>query len=102
MAKNKPVIWVGWEQKYFSTRGWTGQIRLNPLEKIARLRTGFWGLLRSRTAGRRTNSAKGFKGVLEVGDNYRAVYTVRFEGVLYVLRLSKEIDERDCHPAATH
>jgi phage-related protein len=33
---------------------------------------------------------KGFSGVLEIrdnfdGDTYRAVYTVRFEGVLYVL-----------------
>ena len=35
---------------------------------------------------------KGFSGVLEIrdnfdGDTYRAVYTVRFEGVLYVLHV---------------
>lgn len=39
---------------------------------------------------RHAKSLKGFSGVLEIrdnfdGDTYRAVYTVRFEGVLYVL-----------------
>ncbi len=38
---------------------------------------------------------KGFSGVLEIrdnldGDTYRAVYTVRFEGVLYVLHAFKK------------
>jgi phage-related protein len=39
---------------------------------------------------RNAKPLKGFKGVLEIrdsfdGDTYRAVYTVRFEGVLYIL-----------------
>jgi phage-related protein len=39
---------------------------------------------------RNAKPLKGFSGVLEIrdnfdGDTYRAVYTVRFEGVLYVL-----------------
>ena len=39
---------------------------------------------------RNTKPLKGFAGVLEIrdnfdGDTYRAVYTTRFEGVLYVL-----------------
>jgi phage-related protein/predicted XRE-type DNA-binding protein len=51
---------------------------------------------------------KGFSGVLEIrdnfdGDTYRAVYSVRFEDVLYVLHaFQKKIDERDCHSATTH
>jgi hypothetical protein len=28
MARNKQVIWVGCEAKYFSKQGWTGQITL--------------------------------------------------------------------------
>jgi hypothetical protein len=48
MATNKPVIWVGGKQKYFSTYGWTAQISLNPFDKIAPSRKGFRGSLRSR------------------------------------------------------
>jgi phage-related protein len=57
---------------------------------------------------RHAKPLKGFSGVLEIRDNfdgdaYRAVYTVRFEGrPARPARLSKEIDERDCHSAATH
>ena len=45
---------------------------------------------RSLETIRTTPSQKGLGGVLEIrdnfdGDTYRAVYTVRFEGVLYVL-----------------
>jgi hypothetical protein len=43
MATNKPVIWVGWKQEYFSTYGWTAQISLNPFDKFAPARTGFLG-----------------------------------------------------------
>jgi phage-related protein len=55
---------------------------------------------------------KGFKGteVLEVvedfdGDTYRAVYTIRLAGVVYVLhafqkKSKKEIKERYCYPQA--
>jgi hypothetical protein len=43
MATNKPVIWVGWKQKYFSAYGWTAQISLNSLEKLAQTHTRFRG-----------------------------------------------------------
>jgi hypothetical protein len=39
MARNEPVIWVKWEVDYFCTPGWTGQISLKPLRKIAPSRT---------------------------------------------------------------
>jgi len=34
MAKDKPVIWGGWKQEYFSSDDWTGQIRLKWQEKF--------------------------------------------------------------------
>ena len=46
LATNRPVIWVGWKQKYFSAYGWTAQIRLIPFDKFAPARTGFRGSLR--------------------------------------------------------
>jgi hypothetical protein len=58
MATNKPVIWVGRKQEYFSAYGWTAQISLNPFDKIARPRTGFRGCLRSRESARLPNPAK--------------------------------------------
>jgi hypothetical protein len=33
------VIWVGGEAEYFCEQGWTGQIRLKLLRKIAQSRT---------------------------------------------------------------
>jgi hypothetical protein len=35
MAEVLKVIWVGWETEYFSTQGWTRQITLKSLPKIA-------------------------------------------------------------------
>ena len=32
------MIWVGWEMECFSAQGWTGQITLKSLRKIAQAR----------------------------------------------------------------
>jgi hypothetical protein len=41
MAKNKQVIWVKRETKYFCKRVWTGQIRLICPNKLDFWRNGF-------------------------------------------------------------
>jgi len=41
MAKNKQVIWVKRETKYFYKVVWTGQIRLNCPNKLDFWRNGF-------------------------------------------------------------
>jgi hypothetical protein len=58
MATNKPVIWVGRKQKYFSAYDWTAQISLNPFEKFAPSRTGFRGILGPRERAHLPNPAK--------------------------------------------
>lgn len=52
---------------------------------------------------RHAKPLKGFSGVLEIrdnfdGDTYRAVYTVRFEGVLYVLHAFQKKSTRGSPP----
>ena len=39
IARNKPVIWVGWEPEYFLRDDWTGQIKLKWQEKLTCART---------------------------------------------------------------
>jgi hypothetical protein len=58
MAGNKPVIWVGRKQEYFSASGWTAQISLNPLDKFAPARTGVRGSLSFREEARLQDPAK--------------------------------------------
>jgi phage-related protein len=79
---SKPLFWVGSSRK---------DIRAFPLE--VRRVFGF-ALWQAQLGGRHLDSKvlKGFggAGVLEMvedysGDTYRAVYTVRFSGVVYVL-----------------
>jgi phage-related protein len=80
----KPVVWVG------STRK-----DLRALPQLVRDVFGF-ALYVAQTGGKHAAAKplKGFAGagVLEVvedfdGDTFRAVYTVRFEGVVYVLHV---------------
>jgi hypothetical protein len=49
MSEVLGVIWAGREAEYFCGRGWTGQITLKSLQKIARPRSARSG--RSRRAG---------------------------------------------------
>jgi len=42
MAKNKQVIWVKRETKYFYKEVWTRQIRLNRFNKSSFWRNGFY------------------------------------------------------------
>jgi hypothetical protein len=44
MAGVLGVIWGNGEAVYFFTPGWTGQISLKLLDKIARARTAVWPL----------------------------------------------------------
>lgn len=78
----KPVRWIG-----------SSRVDLRAFPEAVRLRVG--GALWEAQLGRKAAWAKPLKGfggagVLEVvddhdGDTYRAVYTVRFAGVVYVL-----------------
>jgi hypothetical protein len=47
---HKQVIWVKRETKYFCEQGWTGQIRLNRLDKLDFWRNGFCTFARSDRA----------------------------------------------------
>lgn len=76
----KPAIFVGSSQK--DLRAFPAEVR----GKIGQ------SLFEAQLGGhpRKAKPLKGFAGVLEIrdnydGDTYRAVYSVRFEGVLYVL-----------------
>lgn len=87
----KPVRWIGASRN---------DVRAFP--EPVRLRIG--GALWEAQLGRKAGWAKPLKGfggagVLEVvddhdGDAYRAVYTVRFEGVVYVLHAFQKKSKR--------
>jgi phage-related protein len=82
MPKSKPIRWVG-----------TAKADLHAFSDAERKAVGA-ALTSAQLGGKHPNAKplKGFggAGVLEIvddfdGDTYRAVYTIRFVGVLYVL-----------------
>ena len=76
----KPVVFVGSSQK--DLRAFPAAVRSEIGQSLFEAQLGEYP--------RNAKPLKGFGGVLEIrdnfdGDTYRAVYTTRFEGVLYVL-----------------
>jgi phage-related protein len=76
----KPAVFVGSSRK--DLQGFPAAVRSEIGQSLFEAQLG--------DHPRNAKPLKGFSGVLEIrdnfdGDTYRAVYTVRFEGVLYVL-----------------
>ena len=76
----KPAVFVGSSRK--DLQGFPATVRSEIGQSLFEAQFG--------DHPRNAKPLKGFSGVLEIrdnfdGDTYRAVYTVRFEGVLYVL-----------------
>jgi hypothetical protein len=63
MAKDKPVIWVGWKQKYFWRDDWTGQISLKRFGKFGctRRRRGPPGSPHEPTGRAKARAMTGFQ-----------------------------------------
>jgi phage-related protein len=80
MRPVKPAVFVGSSRK--DLQGFPAAVRSEIGQSLFEAQLG--------GHPRNAKPLKGFSGVLEIrdnfdGDTYRAVYTVRFEGVLYVL-----------------
>jgi phage-related protein len=96
----KPVRWIG---------GSKGDLGVFPKDVRGRVGGALW---EAQIGGKApyAKPLKGFggAGVLEVvddfdGDTYRAVYTVRFAGMVYVAaRLPEEVEARRSHAEGRH